>query len=366
MVSKPSDHVFSDAPDVQGQPGFAVASKQRFASTSRGRVSLLGVDAIPPKIHQGAIKINVDGVVKEYWLPGATTIDDNTTVKYEPPWRYYLTNHYTTDYSKVENFYQPELIGKTFSVDMFFGPDGAGCGCNLNFYLVDMPASTAGNDEDWYCDAQCFDGLGCCHEFDMYEGNAMVSQITNHACSGKGKYQGHSDWACHKWGDPADKTKAAEFSPGPEHTIDTTRKFTYEQEFWEVNGQAIVTTRMVQGSKRLEKTLGPHNQELNDMFKVIKAGMVFVTGYWYNKAMNWLDGEACGTGDEQCNQKPVYISNWKITSNRGPAPIVGPPSTPGKCCWGKCDGCTTGLSGWCSEAAGNCAVCDGTLWCIAK
>merc|ERR1719220_2882374 len=163
--------------------GFALNSKPFLA----GDKSLVGAEA-------GAVVINEDGVDNTYYLPGATTINGGRTVKYTPPYRFYLMKRATTDYSNRDNFYMPIFPGKTFSVDIDFKGNGPSCGCNLNFYLVSMPWHSVGKDGDWYCDAQCFPGLGCCHEFDMNEGNKAVQQVTNHACTHD--YGSHPDWAC--------------------------------------------------------------------------------------------------------------------------------------------------------------------------
>lgn len=334
-----------------------------------GTVSSGGAGDTP----KGKIKIDVNGVIEEYWLPGANTEDNYTTVKYEPPYRFYLMNKYTTDYGNPDDFVYLPYIGKTFSVDFNLGPNGPGCGCNLNFYLVKMPAATPGKDHDYYCDAQCFEGMGCCPEFDMNEGNLNVMQITNHACTGN--YPQDPTWVCNKWGDPEQKTTEYEFSIGAGHTIDSTRPFTWQNEFREENGQAIVTTRIIQGNNVVTKTMGPNSDQLNSMFNDIKDGMAFVTGYWFASDMNWLDGEECGSGPETCNDNPAYLSNWKLYDNGNvPTPVPGPtpsppapgPPTPtgGKCCWQTCSSsCGTGLGDWCNASPEQCSACGGGTWC---
>merc|ERR1711920_667996 len=92
-----------------------------------------------PSAEVGEIQINEDGVWNTYYLPGATTLDGGKTVKYTPPYRFYLMKYPTTDYSNADNFYMPPFAGKTFSVDIDFKKNGPSCGCNLNFYLVDKP-----------------------------------------------------------------------------------------------------------------------------------------------------------------------------------------------------------------------------------
>jgi len=315
---------------------------------------------------EGKILIEEDGVVNTYYLPGATTLDGGKTVVYRPPYRFYLMKSPTTDYSNKDNFYMPMFPGKTFSVDIDFKRDGPSCGCNLNFYLVGMPWPTAGKDNDYYCDAQCFPDMGCCYEFDMNEGNKDVQQITNHACTRN--YASHPDWQCNKWGDPEVKTHPSEFAPGSGHTIDSNKPFTFSQRF-DVSGKDFTfTTTMSQEGRTLVKRMGPGNSELNAMLEELNKGLAFVTGYWYDANMNWMDGELCGQGAEHCNMNPAYISNWRITTNEGPAPGPPPPNpTPsggGKCCWG--EGCTNcnDAGNWCGRSVENCHACTGG-WCAA-
>jgi len=286
----------------------------------------------------GELLINEDGNWTKYYLPGAAIENGGKTVKYAPPFRYYLMKKPTTDYSKAENFYKPIFPGKTFTVDMQL--TNVGCGCNLNFYLVDMPVPEAGKDHDHYCDGQCFEDMGCCAEFDMNEGNNAVQQITNHACTND--YEGHPDWACHKWGEPEVKMTPQEFAGGSGSLIDGDKPFTFSQEFRMIGEELQVITTITQGEQKVVKTMGP-NAQLQAMLKTgsLEKGMAFVTGYWTAPDMNWLDGAVCGGGAESCSGAPAYISNWRITTN-SPAPQPGPEPEPQpqpeggsfKCCWG--------------------------------
>merc|ERR1719422_2253346 len=181
-----------------------------------------------------------------------------------------------------------------------------------------MPWPTKGKDNDYYCDAQCFPGLGCCAEFDMNEGNMDVQQMTNHACTRD--YGSHPDWQCNKWGDPEVKTHASDFAPGPGHTIDSGKPFTYSQKF-EANGDDFTfTTTISQEDRQVVLRMGPGSSQLNAMLQELRKGMAFVTGYWFARDMNWMDGEVCGNGPEHCNMHPAYITNWRITSNAASSP----------------------------------------------
>jgi len=320
-----------------------------------------------PMPEQTGLIINEDGIENTYYLPGATIIDEGKTVKFEPPYRFYLMKTPTTDYGNANAFYKPAFVGKTFTIDIDFKKDGPGCGCNLNFYLVDMPAKTPGTEGDYYCDAQCFEGKGCCPEFDMNEGNKETQQITNHACTGKGSYNGHPDWECNKYGDPELKTLPSDFSPGTQNTINSDEPFTYSQRFDANGGDFIFTTTMTQEGRSKVLQMGPGNAQLNAMLKDLEKGMAFVTGYWFAEDMNWLDGAECGSGPEHCNQNPAYISNWRITTNAPPAPTPPTPPPPpgaGKCCWESgCSSCETNRDAWCNQDESTCTGSCSGQWC---
>merc|ERR1712187_103869 len=94
--------------------------------------------------------------------------------------------------------------------------------------------------------------------------------------------------------------------------------------------------------------MGGPNGQLDAMMKTgsLLNGMAFVTGYWTAEDMNWMDGDSCGGGKEFCNNNPVYLGNWRITTNSpsppSPTPTPptpSPPPTPsgqGECCWQTC------------------------------
>merc|ERR1712107_545974 len=156
----------------------------------------------------------------------------------------------------------------------------------------------------------------------MNEGNMDVQQITNHACTNN--YGGHPDWACNKWGDPEVKSHSNEFGPGSQYTINSRKPFTFSQVFDVNNGDFTFTTKMTQEGREISKRMGPGNEQLNAMWRVLEGGMAFVTGYWFAQDMNWMDWELCGSGPEHCNMNPADISNWRITSNGSPVPSPSP------------------------------------------
>ncbi|CAK9085635.1 unnamed protein product [Durusdinium trenchii] len=98
---------------------------------------------------------------------------------------------------------------------------GANCGCNVNFFLVSMPAGPAGQYNDHYCDANCVGG-NCCAEFDINGMNDHALQITNHNCYGT-----PSKGSCDGDGNPMMRFGPPEYGPGSWYTIDTTKPFQF-------------------------------------------------------------------------------------------------------------------------------------------
>jgi hypothetical protein len=91
-------------------------------------------------------------------------------------------------------FYSPNLFGGKIEFDIDLG--GAGCSCNVAFYLVSAPGRdyngnpVRGNRNDYYCDANQVGGIWC-PEMDIMEANLYNWRMTPHTCdnpSSKGQY----------------------------------------------------------------------------------------------------------------------------------------------------------------------------------
>ncbi|CAK9015922.1 3(4)-beta-glucanase AFUA_2G14360 (Mixed-linked glucanase AFUA_2G14360) [Durusdinium trenchii] len=291
----------------------------------------------------GALKWNVDGTMKEYYLPGANIINDGTTVQYGVNNKYYLMNHDTTDYQDASNFEKLQVAGQTLITTIAL--NGASCGCNVNFFLVNMPAETPGEYGDYYCDANCVGG-NCCAEFDLAEMNNQALQITNHNC------------------DPVMRFVPPEFGPGSD-TIDTTQPFNYSLTFHQniygdgdPNNNLVAYARVWQHDTAVVKSFGGQGSALNSQWQNLADGMVLVVDYWESGSMQWLDGTGCGYGyEEQCGGELADVGNWKLISNDQEDAADCPSQGSCKCDWFNPDTMATADDGsecWCR--CGGCKV----------
>lgn len=298
--------------------------------------------------------VNMDGSVKTFYLPGATILNGASTVQYGVNDKYYLMKSDTTDYANPANFEMVKLAGKTMvtTIDLH----GANCGCNVNFFLVSMPAGPAGQYNDHYCDANCVGG-NCCAEFDINEMNDHALQITNHNCYGT-----PSKGSCDGDGNPMMRFGPPEYGPGSWYTIDTTKPFQFALQISEEivgenspDNHLIVYARLWQDGKTLKKSFGGVGSSINSQWKNLADGMVLVVDYWKSNDLTWLDGNGCGYGhSEYCSSNRADLSNMAIISNDLETEEDCP--TPGDCkcdwfhkgmaldddgseCWCRCGGC---------------------------
>ncbi|CAK9032509.1 4-beta-glucanase) [Durusdinium trenchii] len=259
-----------------------------------------------------AFEINEDGVWNTYFLPGATIIDKRT-VNYGINDKYYLMAKDTTDYSNAANFHKVALAGKTIITTVNL--NGAGCGCNVNFFLVNMPASSPGQYGDYYCDANCVGG-NCCAEFDINEMNTHALQVTNHNC-----FNPPSHSTCDGNGDPLLKFLPGEFGPGSSNTIDTDYVFNFSLQAQEninpsdsTQNYLEVYARLWQNGKTVTKSMGGIGSPLNVQWENLADGMVLVIDYWQSGDLTWLDGASC-TAPESCSGNHADLSNMTLITN---------------------------------------------------
>jgi len=309
-------------------------------------------------------QIQEDGSWNTYFLPGAT-VHDKRAVTYGINDKYYLKKLRTADNSEAQNFKMLELPGKTLIVEVDL--NGAGCGCNVNFFLVSMPAAQPGEYGDYYCDGNGVGG-NFCPEFDTNEMNQHALQITNHNC-----WDPWSRQSCDGDGDPEMKFYPGEFGPGDWNKIDTNQKFFFSVQMKEViygdsdpANHLIVETRAWQGPNRvIKKQMGGVNSPMNGMWGNLAKGMVLVIDYWESQDLTWLDGAACHA-PSYCSGNKATISNMQLIKNDNPSLSARCPAKEGYSCdWadqeGACDN-DDATEGWCRCCCTKCSSVPRCLW----
>ncbi|CAE7226965.1 egl1 [Symbiodinium natans] len=281
----------------------SVLSTAKVNRTRRGHTAFKkGLAALQTSQSSSAFQINEDGVWNTYFLPGAS-ITDQRTLEYGINDKYFLMKYDTADSCTAGNFEMLQLAGKTFSATVYL--NGAGCGCNVNFFLVAMPASSPGEFGDCYCDANCVGG-NCCNEFDLNEMNTHALQVTNHLCGDPASHE-----TCDGNGSPVMKFSPALFGPGNANTIDTEHPFNYSVQFRETDSESVLVT-VQQGEKVISNTMA--NSALSSMWPQLSSGMVLVFDYWESSDMTWLDGASC-QAPSYCSGNKAQVSNVHITTN---------------------------------------------------
>ncbi|CAE7226958.1 eg7A [Symbiodinium natans] len=260
------------------------------------------VEALQTNKSSAAFQINEDGVWNTYFLPYAR-ICDQRTLEYGIGDKFFLMKHDTTYTCSAENFKMLQLPGKTFSATIYL--NGAGCGCNVGFYLVAMPAWPPGDFSDCYCDANC-EGENCCNEFDLNNMNTHALQVTNHLCGDP-----PTRWNCSANGSPVMRFTTALFGPGNANTIDTEHPFNYSVQFRETDSESVLVT-VQQGEKVISNTMA--NSALSSMWPQLSRGMVLVFDYWESIDLTWLDAPSCQV-PSYCSGNKVQVSNVHITTN---------------------------------------------------
>ena len=261
--------------------------------------------------------------------------------------RVYLLDENDQEYSMLK------LLGQevSFDVDMSKLP----CGMNGALYLSEMDASGGRSKLNpagaaWgtgYCDAQCFNTsafingvanvntLGaCCNEMDLWEANAVATQLTPHTCTKAGLYP-CSGSECDVNG-ICDKTGCS-FNPyalgshqyyGHRDKVDTLRPFTVVTQFmtddgstegtldeirrlYVQNGKVIQNAVVKYKKSALDSITEPYCEDTSDSFskrgglptmgEALGRGMVLAFSIWNDAGgyMNWLDAGDAGP----CNMK---------------------------------------------------------------
>jgi hypothetical protein len=232
--------------------------------------------------------------------------------------RFYLANSCATAFS-ASVFSGVKVLGGsiTFTADL----SQVGCGLNAAFYLVSMPAASAGSNGDYYCDANAVGGTAC-SEMDLFEANRHAIQITPHRCSG-GSCDG---------GGCAKNTQSISngFGPASTYTINSLNPFTVKVSFTSSSGTLTgITSVISQTTSGTTKSITlTHGSEcgtnyLSDMGTALAAGMVPVWSFWSGD-VSWLDSPACPNENNEVKGNFIF-SNLIVSGTTG---AISPPPPP--------------------------------------
>ena len=257
--------------------------------------------------------------------------------------RVYLLDESGKDYSLLQLLNQEV----SFTADVSNLP----CGMNGALYLSEMDASggrsqlnPAGAEYGTgYCDAQCgvdtfingvanVNSLGsCCIEMDIWEANAVATQLTPHPCNITGLYECSgglcgSDGVCDESGcgfNPYSLGAHDYYGPSLNDTIDTTKPLTVVTQFLTddntsqgtlnqirrlyVQDGKVIQNAAVQFDNQTIDSLTPSYCTSDDadfdklggmpqMGKALGSGMVLIFSIWNTDSgfMSWLDGGSAG------------------------------------------------------------------------
>jgi len=240
--------------------------------------------------------------------------------------RFYLSSSCVSGFGPTV-FTVAKLLGGSisFTVDI----SQIGCGLNAAFYLVGMPAASAGSNGDYYCDANAVGGTSC-SEMDLFEANRHAIQITPHGCSG-GSCDG---------GGCAKNTQSITngFGPDSSHTINSLNPFTVTISFTKgsdgksLTGITSVISQTPPGTTTKKSITLTHGSEcgsnLSNMGTVLTNGMVPTWSFW-SGSMSWLDNPACTSDASEVTGNFIF-SNLIVSGTTGAisSPSPPPPAAP--------------------------------------
>jgi len=259
-----------------------------------------------------------------------TTSGNQVTTNLGP--RFYLANSCATSFSpSVFDKINPLGATISFTVDLAT----MGCSCDAAFYLVGMPAASAGSNSDYYCDANCVGG-SCCTEMDLMEANVGALQITPHRCTS-------ATSGCDGGGCALNTNSISNgYGYGSTYTINTQNAFNVKISFIEASSQlSSITSVISQGSKSITLTHSSSNcgsGYLQGMTTAFQSGMVPVWSVW-SGSMSWLDGSASCPSSVPCSSSSSFVFSGLTVSGAG---SVTPPPPPAPVPANSCgtSGCT--------------------------
>ncbi|RLN64642.1 hypothetical protein BBJ29_001792 [Phytophthora kernoviae] len=261
--------------------------------------------------------------------------------------------------SKYKQF---QLLNQEFTLDVDVSK--LPCGLNGALYFVQMdadgglarfPTNKAGaNYGTGYCDAQCphdikfingeantLDWAGssqnsgggkygaCCAELDIWEANSMSNAFTTHPCTGEGpqrcsspeecgsgdgdRYKG----MCDKDGcdfNPFRMGNQTFYGPGPQFTIDTTRKFTIITQFVTndntATGELVEVRRLFKQDDRVVPTPSSTWPGLNSANSITEATCEAAKKTFGDPDDHSAKGGLAQMGKQMANGMTLTMSLW--------------------------------------------------------
>lgn len=265
------------------------------------------------------VTISVDGKEQTKYVItnsdiGKNVIVNGGSITLQAGARVYLGDNYTTAFTP-NGFYEADLFGKRFKVDMDLSQ--VGCNCNGAIYTVSMPAYSSsqqlqpGKEGDYYCDANQVGGTFC-PEMDISEANKYAMASTPHTCN---YVPPHYYSSCDKGGCGANvlDSHSGEFGPGK--TIDTNKPFTLSVSFINSGNPpvlSVVNNYFWQEGRTIQFNSCNENY-LQWMGKSL-PGMVITMSLWGTGSggMSWLDGKSGCQGGCNIENSRVIFSNITI------------------------------------------------------
>lgn len=189
-----------------------------------------------------------------------------------------------TDYMRIN------LLGKSlrFSADL----KGAGCGCNVAFYLTSMGHNkNASECFDHYCDANNVCGQSC-SEIDIMEANQFAWHSTLHTATDPDGAASGFGGGGDGWDGPRNWT-ADDYGVGGK-CIDTAKAFQVVASF-PVDASGNLVAMQVTLSQRgrpcdLHARVGGYTRGVKELTTALSDGMTPIVSYWADNEMTWLDG----------------------------------------------------------------------------
>jgi len=275
--------------------------------------------------HQGAVKIKLDGVVKELHIAAlvdrVTTEGNAVTMTWGDQVRAFVTSSARED-MPVDNYYNFTLSGKelSFTTDL----SQVGCSCNAALFFTSMPGylrngtPAHGLFNPYYCDANQVGGVWC-WEHDSMEANRYNMHITPHTCSSPA---GAYIESCDRQGMSASVIDVHPKSMCPDSScaIDTRKPFRTIQRYEaDARGERLLkmTNRLVQGSQVVEVQVGSESY-LQAMTGAFQGHMVMVFQLWGDTwdKMKWLDQTSGCAGDCNTGTATVTFSDIQLDTIR--------------------------------------------------